>query len=88
MITTSETDYRSLLSPTIISKIKVLELRARLVVEGFMVGLHQSPYHGFSAEFTEHKPYMQGDNLRDVDWKVFGKTEKLFIKQYEEETNL
>jgi uncharacterized protein (DUF58 family) len=88
MITSSETDYRSLLSPTIISKIKVLELRARLVVEGFMVGLHQSPYHGFSAEFTEHKPYMQGDNLRDVDWKVFGKTEKLFIKQYEEETNL
>jgi uncharacterized protein (DUF58 family) len=88
MINNSETDYRSLISASIISKIKVLELRARMVVEGFMVGLHQSPYHGFSVEFTEHKPYMQGDNLRDVDWKVFGKTEKLFIKQYEEETNL
>ncbi len=88
MINNSETDYRSLLSPSIISKIKALELRARMVVEGFMVGLHQSPYHGFSVEFSEHKPYMQGDNLRDVDWKVFGKTEKLFIKQYEEETNL
>ncbi|MCK7517657.1 MAG: DUF58 domain-containing protein [Ignavibacteriales bacterium] len=50
--------------------------------------LHKSPYHGFSVEFSEHRPYMQGDNLKDVDWKVFGKTEKYFIKQYEEETNL
>ena len=53
-----------------------------------MVGLHKSPYHGFSVEFSEHRAYMQGDNLKDVDWKVFGKTEKYFIKQYEEETNL
>lgn len=84
----TETDFRSLLAPSIISKIKSLELRARMVVEGFMIGLHQSPYHGFSVEFTEHKPYMQGDSLRNIDWKVYGKTEKLFIKQYEEETNL
>src|SRR3989339_11901 len=81
-------DYRKFLDPAIISKLNSLELRARLVVEGFMVGLHKSPYHGFSVEFTEHRPYMQGDDLKDVDWKVYGKTEKYYIKQYEEETNL
>jgi len=87
-VTQESTDYKSLLSPSIIPKINSLELRARLVVEGFMVGLHKSPYHGFSAEFSQHRTYMQGDNLKDVDWKVYGKTEKYFIKQYEEETNL
>lgn len=81
-------EYKNLLEPSIISKINSLELRARLVVEGFMVGLHKSPYHGFSVEFIQHRPYMQGDSLRDVDWKVYGKTEKFYIKQYEEETNL
>jgi len=81
-------DYKNLLDPSIIPKINSLELRARLVVEGFMVGLHKSPYHGFSVEFTQHRPYMQGDGLKDVDWKVYGKTEKFYIKQYEEETNL
>jgi uncharacterized protein (DUF58 family) len=81
-------DYRNYLNPATISKLNSLELKARLVVEGFMVGLHKSPYHGFSVEFTEHRPYMQGDNLKDVDWKVYGKTERYFIKQYEEETNL
>ncbi len=84
----SNEDYRKYLSPSYVSKLNSLELRARLVVEGFMVGLHKSPYHGFSVEFTEHRPYMQGDNLRDVDWKVYGKTNRYFIKQYEEETNL
>ena len=81
-------DYRKYLTPSVISKLNSLELRARLVVEGFMVGLHRSPYHGFSVEFTEHRPYMQGDAPKDIDWKVYGKTEKFFIKQYEEETNL
>ncbi len=81
-------DFRKYLDPAIISKLNSLELRARLVVEGFMVGLHKSPYHGFSVEFTEHRPYLQGDNPKDIDWKVYGKTEKYFIKQYEEETNL
>lgn len=81
-------DYKKFLDPSIISKLNSLELRARLVVEGFMVGLHKSPYHGFSVEFTEHRPYMQGDGLKDIDWKVYGKTERFFIKQYEEETNL
>src|SRR3972149_5519053 len=81
-------DYRKYLNPELISKLNSLELKARLVVEGFMVGLHRSPYHGFSVEFSEHRAYMQGDNLKDIDWKAFGKTEKYFIKQYEEETNL
>ena len=81
-------DYRKYLNPSVISKLNSLELRARLVVEGFMVGLHKSPYHGFSVEFSEHRPYMQGDSLKDIDWKVYGKTERFFIKQYEEETNL
>ncbi len=81
-------EYKSYLDPKIISRISSLDLRARLVVEGFMVGLHKSPYHGFSVEFSQHRPYMQGDNLRSVDWRVFGKTEKYYIKQYEEETNL
>lgn len=82
------TDYKSYLDPSIIPRISNLELRARLVVEGFMVGLHKSPYHGFSVEFSEHRPYMQGDDLKNIDWRVFGKTEKYFIKQFEEETNL
>jgi uncharacterized protein (DUF58 family) len=81
-------DYKNYLNPSTIAKINNLELRARLVVEGFLIGLHKSPYHGFSIEFSEHRPYMIGDDLKNVDWKVFAKTEKYFIKQYEEETNL
>lgn len=59
-----------------------------MVVEGFMVGLHKSPYHGFSVEFAEHRPYMDGDPLRNLDWKVYAKTDRMYVKQYEEETNL
>ncbi len=81
-------DYKNFLEPEFISKLNSLELKARFVVEGFMVGLHKSPYHGFSVEFTQHRPYIQGDNLKDVDWKVYGKTDQFYIKQYEEETNL
>jgi len=76
------------LDPALISKLNSLELKAKTVVEGFKVGLHRSPYHGFSVEFSEHKAYMQGDPIKNIDWKVFGKSDKLFIKQYEEETNL
>ena len=65
-----------------------MQLRARMVVEGFMVGLHKSPYHGFSVEFAEHRPYMDGDPLRNLDWKVYAKTDRMYVKQYEEETNL
>lgn len=65
-----------------------MELRARHIVEGFMTGLHRSPYHGFSVEFAEHRPYHTGDSLRHVDWKVLARKDRLFVKQYEEETNL
>lgn len=65
-----------------------LELLARQVVEGFIIGLHKSPFHGFSVEFAEHRLYNPGDALRHVDWKVYGRTDKLFVKKYEEETNL
>ncbi len=67
---------------------KNMQLRARLVVEGFIAGLHKSPYHGFSVEFAEHRPYFPGDPLKNVDWRVYGKTDKFFVKQFEEETNL
>jgi len=65
-----------------------MELRARLVVEGFIVGLHRSPYHGFSVEFASLKKYMHGDDFKHIDWKVYGKSDRFYIKQYEEETNL
>ena len=76
------------LDPVVVSMLKNMEMRARLVVEGFITGLHKSPYHGFSVEFAEHRPYNPGDALRHVDWKVFGKTDRYYVKQYEEETNL
>jgi uncharacterized protein (DUF58 family) len=81
-------DYREYLKPETVSKLKGMELRARMVVEGFIAGLHKSPYHGFSVEFAEHRQYMPGDSIRDIDWKLYGKSDKFFIKQYEEETNL
>ena len=65
-----------------------IELLAKQVVEGFIIGLHKSPFHGFSVEFAEHRLYNSGDNLKHIDWKVFGRSDKLFIKKYEEETNL
>jgi len=65
-----------------------MDLVAKLVVEGFLTGLHRSPYHGFSVEFAEYRPYLPGDPLRNVDWKVYGKTDRLYVKEYEEETNL
>jgi uncharacterized protein (DUF58 family) len=65
-----------------------MELRARLVVEGFITGLHRSPYHGFSVEFAEHRQYMPGDEIKRIDWKILGRTDRYYIKQYEEETNL
>lgn len=65
-----------------------LELLARQVVEGFITGLHQSPFHGFSSEFTEHRLYNNGESIKNIDWKLLARTEKLFVKQFEEETNL
>lgn len=81
-------DSRRFLQPHVVSRLAGLELRARLVVEGFIAGLHRSPYHGFSVEFAEHRPYMPGDEIRHVDWKLYGKTDRFHVKQYEEETNL
>jgi uncharacterized protein (DUF58 family) len=83
----SETRPR-LLDPHFVSKLARLDLTARLVVEGFLTGLHRSPYHGFSVEFAEHRQYMPGDPLRHLDWKVLAKSDRKYIKQYEEETNL
>ena len=80
--------YQQYMNPEIINKIDNLSLRARLVVEGFIIGMHKSPYHGFSVEFSEHRPYGYGDEIKYIDWKLWGKTDKLFIKQFEEETNL
>ncbi len=69
-------------------KFEHLNFLAQQVVEGFIIGLHKSPFHGFSVEFAEHRLYNKGDNLKHIDWKVYGRTDKLFIKKYEEETNL
>ena len=68
--------------------IENLELIARQVVEGFIIGLHKSPFHGFSVEFAEHRLYNPGDPLRHIDWRVYGRTDKMFVKRFEEETNL
>ncbi len=82
------TDYRQFLQPAVVSKLANLDLIARLVVEGFITGLHRSPYHGFSVEFAEHRPYMPGDDIRHIDWKVYAKTNRYYLKEFEEETNL
>jgi uncharacterized protein (DUF58 family) len=76
------------LDPAALMSIRNLELRARTVVEGFWHGLHRSPYHGFSVEFTEYRPYAPGDDPRYLDWKLVGRTDRYFIKKFEDETNL
>lgn len=88
MLTKKPKDAQQYLLPEVVSRLKNLELIARFIVEGFLVGLHKSPFHGFSVEFSEHRQYMPGDNIRDIDWKVYGRTDRYYIKQYEEETNL
>lgn len=80
--------YPKYLDPQTLASLHGLELRARHIVDGYVSGVHRSPYHGFSIEFAEHREYVPGDDLRYVDWKVFGKTDKIYLKQYEEETNL
>lgn len=81
-------DYRKYLDPMTVSRLARLDLKARLVVEGFIAGLHSSPYHGFSVEYAEHRQYMPGDPIKHIDWKVFAKSDRYYIKEYEEETNL
>ena len=77
-----------LLQPREVASLGGIEVVARGVVEGFLAGLHRSPFRGFSVEFAEHRPYQAGDELRYLDWKVLGKRDRLYVKQYEEETNL
>jgi len=76
------------IEPEAVAKLGRLNIVARAVVEGFITGLHRSPYHGFSVEFSDHRKYVPGDNLRDLDWKTLARTDRYYIKQYEEETNL
>jgi uncharacterized protein (DUF58 family) len=81
-------DALQYLDPNVVSRIQNLELLARFVVEGFLVGMHRSPYHGFSVEFSSYRAYMPGDDVRYVDWKVWARTDELFLKLFVEETNL
>lgn len=78
----------SFLDPQVLAGVNGLVLRARGIVEGNVTGLHRSPFHGFSVEFAEHREYSPGDDLRYVDWKVYGRTDKFYIKRFEQETNL
>ncbi len=77
-----------LLDPFEVAQLGGIELVARGVVEGFLAGLHRSPFRGFSVEFAEHRPYQPGDELRYLDWRMLARSDRLFVKQYEEETNL
>jgi uncharacterized protein (DUF58 family) len=76
------------LDPAVLSRLEGLALRARLIVEGYVSGVHRSPFHGFSIEFAEHREYTPGDDLRYLDWKVFGRSDRYCLKQFEQETNL
>jgi len=81
-------DATMYLHPQTLARLGTLELRAKHIVEGVMSGMHRSPHYGFSVEFAQHRPYVPGDDIRHLDWKVFGRTDKLHLKQYEQETNL
>lgn len=81
-------EYQNYLNPQTLANVEGLGLQARLIVEGYVAGMHKSPYHGFSVEFSQHREYAPGDDVRHIDWKVWSKTDKYYLKQYEEETNL
>lgn len=83
-----EAGRRGYFDPLVLAKIANMSLRARHVVEGLLSGLHDSPYRGYSVEFAEHREYVPGDEIRHIDWKAYGKFDRYFIKEYEEETNL
>src|SRR3974390_3458222 len=85
---TSALPKTAFIDPQTLMSIRNLELRARVVVEGFWHGLHRSPYHGFSAEFTEYRQYTPDDDPRYLDWRVFARSDRYFIKKFEDETNL
>ncbi|MFH1259688.1 MAG: DUF58 domain-containing protein [Elusimicrobiota bacterium] len=79
---------QTIFDPLVLAKISSMILRARFVVEGFIAGMHQSPFRGYSIEFAQHREYSPGDELKHLDWKVYGKTDRFYVKQYQEETNL
>src|SRR5258707_10592414 len=79
---------RQFLDPAVVARLGTLELKARTVVEGFISGLHRSPFKGFSVEFAEYRQYIHGDDLSTIDWKVYARSDRHFIKKFEEETNL
>ncbi|MCS7046589.1 MAG: DUF58 domain-containing protein [Gemmataceae bacterium] len=81
-------DPQRYLDPLTLAKVRGLELQARLIVEGYISGMHKSPYHGFSVEFAQHREYVPGDDIKHIDWKVYSRTGRFYLKQYEEETNL
>src|ERR1700694_2921150 len=85
---TSPARERGFADPKALMAIRNLELRARVVVEGFWKGLHRSPYHGFSVEFTEYRQYSPGDDPRFLDWRLYARTDRYYIKKFEDETNL
>ena len=76
------------LAPETLAQLSSFELRSKMVVEGVMSGMHRSPYHGMAVEFSQHRQYVQGDDIRHLDWKAYGRSDKLYIKQYRQETNL
>src|SRR5256885_6033133 len=76
------------LDPLTLAQVGGLELQARLVVEGYLAGMHRSPHHGFAVEFAQHREYAPGDDIKHIDWKVYGRTERFYLKQYEQDTNL
>src|SRR6266516_1473156 len=79
---------RRFLDPAVIARLGTLELKARTIVEGFLSGLHRSPFKGFSVEFAEYRQYMPGDDLSTIDWKVYARSDRYYVKKFEEETNL
>ena len=79
---------RRLLYPAVIARLGTLELRAKTIVEGFLSGLHRSPFKGFSVEFAEYRQYLPGDDLSTIDWKVYARSDRYYVKKFEEETNL
>jgi uncharacterized protein (DUF58 family) len=81
-------DAQRFLDPVTLAKVRNLEFRARLIVEGYLSGMHTSPYHGFSVEFAQHREYVPGDDIKHLDWKVYVRTDRYYLKQYEQDSNL
>lgn len=78
----------AILDPQTLTRVRSLEFEARQVVEGYLSGMHRSPYHGFAVEFAQHREYVPGDDIRHIDWKVYGRADRFYLKQYEQDTNL